>query len=224
MPDSHRIERWIERFPLIGNFSAAHLQIARGTVQFPVLEANAVAYELEGPCAYYLMCIDGRTRVFRVSETGREMLIYKVTGGGTCVLTTQCLLSGGNFPAESVAETRTELAALPIDIFRQLMAESAEFRAFVLDDYTRLLSSLFTLVDDIAFASLEQRLARRLLVEADADGIVVKTHHQLASDLGSVREVISRILGEWAERGSVVLRRGQIVVAHRVALAAFRSR
>lgn len=223
MPDSHQIERYIERFPLIRNFSASHLQIARGTVHFPVLEANAVAYEREGPCADYLMCIDGRTRVFRMSEAGREMLIYKVVGGGTCVLTTQCLLSGGTFPAESIAEARTELAALPTDTFRQLMAESAEFRAFVLDDYTRLLSSLFTLVDDIAFAPLEQRLARRLLVEADAGGIVAKTHQGLASDLGSVREVVSRILGEWAEGGLVVLRRGQIEIADRAGLATLRG-
>lgn len=223
MPDSHQVERWIERFPLIRNFSASHLQIARGTVQFPVLEANAVAYELEGPCANYLMCIDGRTRVFRMSESGREMLIYKVTGGGTCVLTTQCLLTGGTFPAESIAEERTELAALPTGTFRQLMAESAEFRSFVLDDYTKLLSSLFTLVDDIAFTPLEQRLARRLLVEAEGSGIVAKTHQQLASDLGSVREVISRILGEWAEAGMVVLRRGQIELVDRAALATYRQ-
>ena len=64
------------------------------------------------------------------------MLIYKVGAGGTCVLTTQCLLSGGRFPAESIAEERTELAALPSETFRQLMTESAEFRNFVLDDYT----------------------------------------------------------------------------------------
>lgn len=134
MPDSQQVERWIERIPLIRNFSQAHLQIACGTVHFPVLEAGAVAYELESERTNYLMCIDGRTRVFRLSEGGREMLIYRVTGGGTCVLTTRCLLFGGNFPAESIAEERTELAARPVGTFQQLMAESREFRGFVLDD------------------------------------------------------------------------------------------
>ncbi len=71
MSDSRQVERWVERFPLIRNFSPAHLQIARGTVLFPVLEAGATAYELEGECANYLMCLDGRTRVFRMSENGR---------------------------------------------------------------------------------------------------------------------------------------------------------
>ncbi len=147
------------------------------------------------------------------------MLIYKVTGGGTCVLTTQCLLSGGNFPAESIAEERTELAALPVSTFRQLMGESAEFRSFVLNDYTRLLASMFTLVDEVAFASLEQRLARRLLIEADDHGIIAKTHQQLAADVGSVREVISRILAQWAEAGLVELRRGQVQIVDRAGLA-----
>ena len=222
MRSAHQVERWIERFPLIQGFSASHLQIARGTVHFPVLEAGAVAYELQGACANYLMCIDGRTRVFRMSEGGREMLIYKVGAGGTCVLTTQCLLSGDGFPAQSVAEARTELAALPADTFRQLMRESDEFRDFVLDDYTKLLSGMFDLVEEVAFAPLEQRLSRRLLVEADAEGIVWKTHQQLASDVGSVREVISRLLGEWADGGLVEVRRGQVQVIDRAGLAAGR--
>ncbi|TXM72750.1 Crp/Fnr family transcriptional regulator [Methylobacterium sp. WL12] len=220
MQTAHQIERWIERFPMVRNFSASHLQLARGTVVFPMLEAGAIAYELKDACPNYLMCIVGRTRVFRMSDGGREMLIYKVSAGGTCVLTTQCLLSGGGFPAQSIAEARTELAALPADTFRQLMRESDTFREFVLDDYTRLLSGMFDLVEEIAFAPLEQRLARRLLIEADADGIVWKTHQQLASDVGSVREVISRLLGEWADIGLVEIRRGQVQVIDRASLAA----
>lgn len=223
MQSAHQVERWIERFPLVRGFSASHLQLARGTVGFPILEAGAIAYELQDSCANYLMCIDGRTRVFRMSESGREMLIYKVGSGGTCVLTTQCLLSGGGFPAQSIAEARTELAALPADTFRQLMRESDAFRDFVLDDYTRLLSAVFDLVEEVAFAPLEQRLARRLLVEADAEGIVWKTHQQLASDVGSVREVISRLLGEWADVGLVEVRRGQVQLMDRAGLAAGRT-
>ncbi len=138
------------------------------------------------------------------------------------MLTTQCLLSGGGFPAQSIAEARTELAALPADTFRQIMRESEAFRDFVLDDYTKLLSGMFDLVAEIAFASLEQRLARRLLVEANADGIVWKTHQQLASDVGSVREVIGRLLGEWADIGLVEVRRGQVLLIDRASLVAGR--
>lgn len=219
MSERTNIDRWIDRFPVMAELGAVGLEAAREAVRFPILEAGAVAYEVDGPCMDYLMCVDGRTRVFRMSEQGREMLIYKVGAGGTCVLTTQCMLSGGNFPAESVAEERTLLAALPTRTFRALMAGSEPFRRFVLDDYAKLLASLITLVDEVAFAPLEQRLARRLLAEADRDGIVVKTHQQLAADVGSVREVVSRILSHWADTGLVELGRGRIAILDRAALA-----
>ncbi|MCX4194715.1 Crp/Fnr family transcriptional regulator [Methylobacterium organophilum] len=220
MTDAQKVERWIDRFPLLRALSPAHLQIARGTVHFPVLDAGAIAYELDGECANYLMCLEGRTRIFRMSEGGREVLIYKVGPGGTCALTTQCLLSGGTFPAQSVAEERTELAALPVSTFQHLMGESAAFRSFVMDDYTRLMSGLFTLIDEVAFAPLKQRLVQRLLAESEPRGIAAVTHQKLADDVGSVREVVSRILAQWAEAGLIELRRGAVEIIDRASLAA----
>jgi CRP/FNR family transcriptional regulator, anaerobic regulatory protein len=184
-----------------------------------VLETGDVAYHQDWECTNYVMCVDGQTRVFRLSEAGREVLVYKMAPGGTCLLTTQCLLAGTRFPAESVAETRSTLAAIPAATFKQLMAQSDAFRSFVLDDYARLLASLFALVDELAFATLEQKLARRLVADADAHGIVAKTHQQIAADVGSVREVVSRHLGEWDRIGWIGLHRGHIEIFDRQALA-----
>ena len=220
MQSSREIDLWFQRFPGLETLATADLERIRGAVHFPVLEPGAVAYHQDWECPNFVMCVDGLTRVFRLSETGREVLVYKVASGGTCLLTTQCLLSGTRFPAESVAETRTTLAAIPAGVFRQLMAESPQFRSLVLDDYAKLLAGMFALVDDLAFATLEQRLARRLVAGADPTGLVSKTHQQLASDVGSVREVVSRQLGEWEKRGWISLARGQIQIADRQALAA----
>lgn len=219
MRNAHDIELWLERFPGLQRMSPAHLQVARGTVQFPVLEPADIAYHQDWACPNYVMCVDGLTRVFRLSETGREVLVYRVGAGGTCLLTTQCLLSGGTFPAESVAEERTTLAALPASTFHQLMRDSDEFRTLVLDDYAKLLGALFSLVDDLAFTNLEQKLARRLLADAGIDGAVIKTHQQLASDLGTVREVVSRQLGLWERSGLISLERGAIHILDRAHLA-----
>ncbi|GLK76518.1 Crp/Fnr family transcriptional regulator [Methylopila jiangsuensis] len=216
------MDRWESTFPVLREMAADDLSFARANVQFPTLEAEAIAYEFEADCPNYLMCLDGRTRVFRRSEQGREVLIYKVTSGGTCVLTTQCLLSGGNFPAESVAEARTELAAIPASVFSELMGRSAPFRTFVLQDYSRLLSGMFSIVDEVSFATLEQKLARRLLVDADDAGFVTKTHQQLASDVNSVREVVSRHLGEWERAGWVANHRGRVEIRNRKALASLK--
>ncbi|WCS23705.1 helix-turn-helix domain-containing protein [Methylobacterium sp. NMS14P] len=82
------------------------------------------------------------------------------------------------------------------------------------------MSGLFTLIDEVAFAPLEQRLAQRLLSEADPRGIAAVTRQKLADDIGSVREVVSRLLGQWAEAGLIELRRGAIEIVDRTSLAA----
>src|SRR4029453_19516028 len=92
---------------------------------------------------------------------------------------------------------------------------------FVPDNYGDLLSSLIMLVDEVAFASLDLRLARRLLAEANEQGVVAKTHQQLALDLGSVREVISRYLAEWERMGWGHASRGSIEVTNRSTLASY---
>ena len=216
-------ERWLSLFPGLNEVSGEHLALARSHMHFPALGAGDFAYHQGGECANYLMCIEGGTRAFKSSSTGRELLIYRVSPGSTCAFTTQCLLAGGTFPAESVAEAPTRMAALPAETFHHLMAVSAPFRHFVLDDYSSLLASMITLVDEVAFSSLDQRLARRLIAEADAEGTVSKTHQQLALDLGSVREVISRYLAEWERQGWIRTARGRIEIADRSALARYRG-
>lgn len=216
----HRnLDRMAERFPFLESLTSDEVGRFAEVLQFPTLEHGDIAYELESPCPNYLMCIEGRTRIFKSSENGRQMLLYNVEGGGTCVLTTQCLLSRTNFPAESVAEAKTLLAAIPAKWFHVFMDEVPAFRTFVITDYTKLLGTMFSFVDTLAFQTIEQRLARRLLVDAGEALLVEKTHQQLASDIGSVREIVSRQLGEWERRGWVSNARGQIRILDRTALA-----
>ncbi len=223
MPNTTAIDRWLSLFPGLKDMTDEHLATARGVLHFPELGTGDVAYRQGGECANYLMCLEGGTRAFKISSNGRELLIYRVTPGTTCAFTTQCLLAGGTFPTESVAEAPTRMAAMPAETFHQLMAVSTPFRRFVLDDYSNLLANMISLVDEVAFASLDQRLARRLLSEADAEGAVAKTHQQLALDLGSVREVISRYLSEWERHGWIRTSRGRIEIADRAALATYRA-
>lgn len=219
MTESRKIARWVERFPFFATLASEDLAKLTKVAEFPVLKAGQVAYQEGWECPNYLMCVNGRTRVYKTNTTGREIFIYKVEGGGTCMLTTQCLLSKSKFPAESVAEADTELVALPARYFHQFMTEIPAFRDFVLSDYTKLLGTMLSLVDTVVFASIEQRLARRLLVEAADSSIVNKTHQQLALDIGSVREIVSRHLGEWERKGLIESRRGQIRILNRSGLA-----
>jgi CRP/FNR family transcriptional regulator, anaerobic regulatory protein len=223
MLTSSLIQTWFRQFPALATLSAEHQAILRERVVFPELEGGAVAYHEGWDCPNYVMCLQGGTRSFKTSASGRELLLYRVQPGSTCVFTTQCLLAGGTFPAESVAEAPTRFAALPAATFHELMGISPEFRRFVLDDYSTLLTSILSLVDQVAFSSLDQRLAQRLLAEADATGLVSKTHQQLADDIGSVREVISRHLSEWERAGWIRTARGSLQIIDRQALAAYRG-
>ena len=221
MSNQDLISRWLASFPDLSELDKAPRGELLGATQFNRLRGGDIAYRQGQQCLAYVMCIEGQTRVFKTSESGREILLYQVGPGETCVLTTSCLMAGSPFPAESTAETDVLLAALPASVFHRLMGASPRFRKFVLDNYGDLLSSLITLVDEVAFASLDLRLARRLLAEANAQGVVAKTHQQLALDLGSVREVISRYLAEWERMGWVHASRGSIEVTNRSALASY---
>jgi CRP/FNR family transcriptional regulator len=215
------ISRLLASFPELTELEQEHRNELFDKLQFSRLRGGDIAYRQGQHCHNYVMCLEGQTRVFKTSESGREILLYQVGPGETCVLTTSCLMAGSPFPAESTAETDVLHAALPANAFHRLMTTSPPFRKFVLDNYGDLLSSLIMLVDEVAFASLDLRLARRLLAEADERGVVAKTHQQLALDLGSVREVISRYLAEWERMGWVQASRGSIELKDRAALASY---
>jgi len=121
-------------------------------------------------------------------------------------------MAGSTFPAESIAEQDTLLAAIPADKFNDLMAQSMRFRKFVHNNYGELLSDLILLVNEVAFSRVDIRLARHLLKIADDNNMVHSTHQQLALDMGSVREVISRYLNEWEHQGWVDNQRGKIQI------------
>ena len=149
------ISRWLASFPELGELEEEHRRELLATTQFNRLRGGDIAYRQGQSCHNYVMCIEGQTRVFKTSESGREILLYQVGPGETCVLTTSCLIAGNPFPAESTAETDVLLAALPASAFNRLMTTSPRFRHYVLSNYGDLLSSLIMLVDEVAFASLD---------------------------------------------------------------------
>jgi CRP/FNR family transcriptional regulator, anaerobic regulatory protein len=207
---SENIEKWFNSFPALQKLDKEHQDLLKDVVVFKQLPQGEIAYQPGWDCSNYLMCLDGQTRVYKSSESGREILLYRVSTGDTCVLTTSCLMAGSTFPAESIAEQDTLLAAIPAKDFNNLMAESIQFRQFVHDNYGDLLSDLILLVNEVAFSRVDIRLARYLLKIADSNNIVHSTQQQLALDMGSVREVISRYLNEWERQGWVDNQRGKI--------------
>lgn len=214
---------WLKRFPTLAALDDPAWRRALDAARIATLAPGTVTFRAGDMCENYLMVVEGAVRVQKVSESGREIVLYRVERGQTCVLTTSCLLSSERYPAEGVVETEVRVVVLPVPVFEQLLAESEGFRRFVFSSFGERISDLMMLVEEIAFGQLDRRLAQRLLA-LEADGRVAVTHHQLAAELGSAREVISRLLKEFERQGLIALARGQIELVDRSALEHLRAR
>lgn len=166
-----------------------------------------------------LFLYDGTLRVSQTSDAGREIVLYRVEAGESCVLTTACMLAEEAYNAEGVAETDLTVISLPHDTFDRLAAEEPSFRKFVFRAYSRRLLDLMHVVDEVAFGRIDVRLAARLLSLAGAGTEVSATHDDLARELGTAREVISRALQDFQKRGLVSLSRGKVGIQSRSGLA-----
>jgi len=159
---------------------------------------------------YLLLLLDGTVRVQQVTSEGREIVLYRVNAGDSCVLTTACLLAYEDYSAEGITETEVTAAAIPRAVFEELISSSPDFRRFVFTAYSKRIADLFYIIEEIAFRRMDIRLAQRLLELDRGNHKVKSTHAQLAAELGTAREVISRQLQEFQRREWVKLSRGSV--------------
>jgi len=167
-------------------------------------------------CENYLLLLKGSVKAQLLSENGREMLLYQVRPGDSCVLTTSCLLSGEHYPAEAYTEGEVSAFVIPSHAFYRCLEQSAFFREFVFKNFAARLSNVIGRLGEVVFEGIEWRLAKELL-NADTE-VLHLTHQELAIKLGSAREVISRNLKQFEAKGLVKLNRGTVTILDREAL------
>lgn len=204
---------WIDRFPGLSTLEPAIRDTLQTRARIIAAQAGTVLFGPGKPAENLLLLLDGVVRVSQTSESGREIVLYRVHAGESCVLTTACLLAHEDYAAEGMAETDVSAAALPRGVFDDLVAQSPTFRHFVFSAYARRISDLFLTIDEIAFQRMDLRLAQKLLELVDETGAVRTTHQQLASELGTAREVVSRQLAEFQRRGWVSQARGRVQIS-----------
>lgn len=153
----------------------------------------------------------GRVRVSLTADTGREVVLYRIGSGDACLLTTSALMTDETLIAEAVAETEVIAWLVPKAEFERRLGEDAVFRREVLRNYAGRVAELVTVIQDVMFHGLPARLARVLLANA-ASGVVAATHQNLAVELGSAREVVSRALRQFEREGLVRAERGEIAL------------
>lgn len=177
------------------------------------LPENSTVFSQGDACNNYLLILDGKVKVFTRAENGREILLYRLDKGDSCVLTTSCLFGNKNYPAEGKTETAVTALAIPASQFSRALRESVTFREMVFSAFSSHLSDLITLIEEVAFGKIDVRLANYLLKQCDDENTLSSTHQNIATELGSAREVISRQLKELESKGLIQLNRGSIKIS-----------
>jgi len=158
------------------------------------------------------LLISGLVRVYQIGETGREVTLYRFRPGESCVLTANSILTKQFFPAIATVEEDVEALMIPAEAFDEWVRESDIWREFVFDLVSQRLASVMAIVEEVAFRRLDKRVATFLLDRGRESNPISVTHQEIASELGSSREVISRIIEDFANKGLVRAARGSIEI------------
>ncbi len=159
-------------------------------------------------CSRFGFVLEGQVRVYKLGQNGREVTLYHLGPGDCCILAASCLLSGHPFPAFAVAETEVELLTVSPDVLKGLVATHEFWRAYLFGMLARRLGDVIEVVEEVTFKRLDSRLSEYLLEAASLE--VRHTHQEIAVELGSSREGVSRLLKDFERRGLVSLARGRI--------------
>jgi CRP/FNR family transcriptional regulator len=189
---------------------ALKLEAVLAAVQYRTLEEGTAILREGQVCSAIPFVLDGSIRVYKTSEGGREITLYRIERGQSCILSLGCGKGIDAFPATVVAEQRSSAAFIPSETVKRLFAEGPSFRDFVREQYTRRIVDVIELVEEIAFRKVDERLIQTLAGLRSASGLVSSTHQELADHVGTSREVVSRILKDLEQRGTLELSRGSV--------------
>jgi CRP/FNR family transcriptional regulator len=205
-------------FPFFGEMSVAGKEKLLQSLQVMQLEKSLELLEEGALCQALLLVETGSVRVYKMSPAGREITLYHVEPGESCVLGTSCVVNDLKYPAHAVCAQNADALAVPATVFRQLYDSEASVRAFVMDLFSRRLADLMLLVEEVAFRRMDERLAVFLLEQGVvAPGLhkpIEMSHGEIASHLGTAREVVSRVLQQFVDDGLVSLERKKVAIVN----------
>lgn len=202
----------IEQFRTIFPFSKGNHELVENIVAKGLRQSfgeNTMLYWEGDSCSHIALVLSGDLRVYKAGETGREITLYEIGPGETCILNASCILSNMDYPANAKTLSRVEAILLPAYEFSAMLDSHAQLRAFVFNIISRRLASIMALLEEVVFNRMDERLDDYLL-EKSEDGLLEATHQAIANDLGTSREVVSRLLKDFERKGRVRLSRNSI--------------
>lgn len=204
--DTHEFQKAFPQFRSAGQALLGELLANSRLVPIP---AHTQIYREGDACSGIAFVLSGDIRVYKIGQTGREITLYEIGPGETCILNASCILSGKTYPAHAVALSDLSVLLVPADLFRRLVREHESVRDFVFTLLSQRLAGVMELVEEVAFGRMDERL-REYLIERSADDRLEATHQKIANDLGTSREVVSRLLKDLERQGKLRLSRSAI--------------
>jgi CRP/FNR family transcriptional regulator len=212
MIDDQQLKRISQVLPVL---KEATSQLVREFQQVAFLTRIPAGHDvfLEGDSVDAIaLLISGAVRVYKIGETGREITLYRFGHGESCILTANAILSQRSFPAIATVEKDAEAVMIPADKFRDWVKRYDPWREFVFELLSDRLSTVMAVVDQVVFQRMDRRVASLLLRKFKVANPIQITHQEIAGELGSSREVISRILEDFSQKGVVEVGRGTVEI------------
>lgn len=195
-------------YPVLNGIDPRIRRRVADQMQVVKVPSGTILFDEHQPCTGFPFLLTGAVRVLKAAANGRELPLYRVLPGETCIISSSCMLGKIAYNARGIAQGETALVVLPRPLFDELLG-TVGFRDFIFQLFSERMVDLMQLVEEVAFRKLDQRLAALLLGKGRT---VHATHQQLADELGSVREMVSRLLKGFAEQKLVNLGREQIEI------------
>ncbi len=212
MLSTHEFQLAVNVFPFLLTAPEAHQREFMANAIAMRFPTDATVFEEGQVCGAMALLLEGAVRVFKIGESGRQITLYRFGRGEGCILTASCILSQRTFPAIATIEQAASAIVVPAGAFEEWISKETIWRDYVFRLLSSRLSGLMALVDQVAFNRMDQRIAELLLREATTGAPLKITHQEIASELGTSREVVSRILEDFQMRGAIMTQRGSLTV------------
>lgn len=204
---------WTDQIPDLSPEARTRL----GALAVQKVAEGSVLFRPGDAAKAFVVVLSGRIEVHLTGPSGREILLYAVEPGQSCVQTTLGLMAGEPFSGEAHVARAARLVLIPRGLFQSLIDSEPGFRTHVLQTFARRMQEVTRLLERVAFGRIESRLADALLDLAEGD-VVHATQAELAARIGSAREVVTRRLDAFQRAGWVETDRGTVRLVNRTAL------
>ena len=213
-------ETSVQKLPCNDKLTDAEKELLSKSVFKRTYEKNAGINALSDACLGMIYVLSGSIRVYIMSDEGREVTLFHIDDGNSCILSAACVIADIGLDVQLVAERDTEILAIHAGAVSQLMERNVEFKCFVYELSINRLTSVIRVIKEILFEHFDVRLARVLLALYERNGKkdIKMTQETLAQEVNSAREVVARMLKVFVAEGWIELKRGSIVLKDMEAL------